>query len=167
MSVATQRVSGRAELGFAAFLGVAGAVVIIDASRLHVTYSQADPVGPKALPFVVGALLLLCAVLLAINVARGGAAEPEEGEDVDPNSPIGWRVVLPLVGVFIFNIAFINILGWVISGTILFWGSVWALGSRRYLRDGLISLAMALLSFYGFYLGLGIHLPAGILKGVL
>ena len=58
-------------------------------------------------------------------------------------------------------------LGWVISGTLLFWGSVLALGSRHYVRDGLISVAMSLVTFYGFYLGLGIHLPAGLLKGVL
>ena len=58
-------------------------------------------------------------------------------------------------------------LGWVISGAILFWGSVLALGSRNYVRDGLISVALAVGTFYGFYLGLGVHLPAGILKGVL
>jgi putative tricarboxylic transport membrane protein len=50
---------------------------------------------------------------------------------------------------------------------VLFWGSVWALGSRHYVRDGLISLALALLTFYGFYLGLGIALPAGLLEGIL
>ena len=54
-----------------------------------------------------------------------------------------------------------------ISGTVLFWGSVWALGSRHYVRDGLISVAMSLLTFYGFYLGLGIALPAGLLEGIL
>ena len=30
-----------------------------------------------------------------------------------------------------------------------------------------ISLALSLVTFYGFYLGLGIHLPAGVLEGVL
>ena len=55
----------------------------------------------------------------------------------------------------------------VISGTLLFWGSVLALGSRHYIRDGLISVALSLLTFYGFYLGLGIALPAGLLEGIL
>ena len=58
-------------------------------------------------------------------------------------------------------------LGWVISGTVLFWGIAWALGSRHYIRDGVISVALSLLTFYGFYLGLGIPLPAGLLEGVL
>ncbi|MFD0758928.1 hypothetical protein [Arthrobacter ulcerisalmonis] len=41
------------------------------------------------------------------------------------------------------------------------------MGSRHYLRDGLIALALSVLTFYGFYLGLGILLPAGLLEGVL
>jgi putative tricarboxylic transport membrane protein len=30
-----------------------------------------------------------------------------------------------------------------------------------------ISLLMSVVTFYGFYLGLGIHLPAGVLEGIL
>jgi len=49
----------------------------------------------------------------------------------------------------------------------LFWGSSWALGSRHYVRDGVISVVLALVTFYGFYVGLGVLLPAGVLDGVL
>jgi putative tricarboxylic transport membrane protein len=161
------RFKGRSELGVAALLGAVGALVLIDAARLVVPYSQSDPVGPKALPMIVGGLLLICAVLLAVNVLRGGRGEAEAGEDVDLTHPADWKTVLPLAGAFIANILLIDWAGWVISGTVLFWGSVWALGSRHYVRDGLISLALALLTFYGFYLGLGIALPAGLLEGIL
>ena len=51
----------------------------------------------------------------------------------------------------------IDVLGWVVSGTMLFFGCAWSLGSRHYVRDLVISLAMPLVTFYGFYLGLGIH----------
>jgi putative tricarboxylic transport membrane protein len=132
-----------------------------------VPYSQSDPVGPKTVPIIVGALLLVCAVMLAVNVLRGGRGEAEAGEDVDLTHPTDWKTVLPLAGAFIANILLIDWAGWVISGTVLFWGSVWALGSRHYVRDGLISLALSLLTFYGFYLGLGIALPAGLLEGIL
>ena len=157
----------RSELGFAALLGAVGAIVLVDAIGLKVPYQQSDGLGPKTVPYIVAALLLLCAVLLAVNVLRGGAAEPEDGEDIEIGTPIDWKVVLPLCLVFILNIVFIDLLGWVVSGTILFWGSVLALGGRNYIRDGLISVALALGTFYGFYLGLGIHLPVGVLKGVL
>jgi putative tricarboxylic transport membrane protein len=161
------RLKGRSELGVALLLGAAGALVIADAARIVTPYSQSDPVGPKTLPFIVGGLLLVCAALLAVNVLRGGQGEAEGGEDVDLTHPADWKTVLPLVGAFVANIMLIDWAGWVISGTILFWGSVWALGGRHYIRDGLISVALSLLTFYGFYLGLGIALPAGLLEGIL
>jgi len=164
---AASRLKDRAELGVALLLGVVGAVVIWDGSRIVTPYSQSDPVGPRTLPYIVGALLLVCAVLLAINVLRGGKGEAEGGEDVDLTHPADWKTVLPLAGAFILNILLIDWAGWVISGTVLFWGCVLALGSRHYIRDGLISVAMSLLTFYGFYLGLGIALPAGLLEGIL
>ena len=167
MTSLSTRLKGRSELGVAALLGAVGALVLFDAARLVVPYSQSDPVGPKTLPIIVGSLLLVCAVMLAVNVLRGGRGEAEAGEDIDLSHPADWRTILPLAGAFIANILLIDWAGWVISGTVLFWGSVWALGSRHYVRDGLIALALALLTFYGFYLGLGIALPAGLLEGIL
>jgi len=161
------RLKGRSELGVALLLGAVGVVVLVDAIGLVTPYSKTDPVGPKTIPFVVAGLLLVCAVLLAINVIRGGQGEAEGGEDVDLTHPADWKTVLPLAGVFIANILLIDWAGWVISGTVLFWGSLLALGSRHYVRDGLIAAALSLLTFYGFYLGLGIALPAGLLEGIL
>jgi len=158
---------GRAELGVALLLGVAGVLVFLDANRLVTPYSQSDPVGPKTVPYIVAGLLVACAALLAVNVIRGGQGEAEGGEDVDLTHPADWKTILPLAGAFILNILLIDWAGWVISGTVLFCGSVLALGSRHYVRDGLISVALSLLTFYGFYLGLGIALPAGLLEGIL
>ncbi|MCB5293218.1 tripartite tricarboxylate transporter TctB family protein [Arthrobacter sp. SO3] len=161
------RLKGRSELGVALLLGAAGLVVFLDANGLATPYSRSDPVGPKTVPFIVAGLLVICAVLLALNVLRGGSGEAEGWEDVDLAHPVDWKTVLPLVGAFVANILLIDWAGWVISGTVLFWGSVWALGGRHYVRDGLISLALSILTFYGFFLGLGIALPAGLLEGIL
>ncbi|MFJ4264068.1 tripartite tricarboxylate transporter TctB family protein [Paenarthrobacter nicotinovorans] len=167
MSSPATGLKGRAELGVALLLGVVGVLVFLDANGLVTPYSKSDPVGPKTVPFIVAGILLVCAVMLAINVLRGGKGEAEEGEDVDLTHPADWKTILPLAGAFLLNILLIDWAGWVISGTILFWGSVLALGSRRYIRDGIISVALSLLTFYGFYLGLGIALPAGLLEGIL
>ncbi len=167
MSSLPTGLKGRAELGVALLLGAAGVLVFLDASHLSVPYSQSDPVGPKTVPFIVAGLLVVCAVLLAVNVLRGGKGEAEGGEDIELGHPADWKTVLPLAGAFILNILLIDWAGWVISGTVLFWGSVLALGSRHYIRDGLLSVALSLLTFYGFYLGLGIALPAGLLEGIL
>ena len=157
MTSISQRLHGRSELGIAALLGVVGGVVVWDAARLHRTYAEADVVGPRTLPFLVGGLLLVCAVLLAVDVLRGGHGEAEGGEDVDLTHPTEWRVVVLLI----------DRVGWVISGTLLVWGTAWALGSRNYVRDAVVSVAISLVTFYAFYSGLGILLPAGLLDGVL
>ncbi|MDQ0661771.1 putative tricarboxylic transport membrane protein [Arthrobacter ulcerisalmonis] len=167
MTSLTTGLKGRSELGVALLLGAAGVLVFLDANGLVTPYSKSDPVGPKTVPFIVAGLLVVCAVLLALNVLRGGKGEAEGGEDVDLTHPADWKTVLPLAGAFVLNILLIDWAGWVISGTVLFWGSVLALGSRHYVRDGLISVALSLLTFYGFYLGLGIALPAGLLEGIL
>lgn len=167
MSLAVTQTRDRAELGFVALLGVVGGLVLWDAATLQAPYSQADPVGPRTVPFLVGGLLLACALWLAVDVLRGGHGEAEGGEDVDLSHPTEWRVVVPLVAVFLGNVLLIDRLGWVISGALLFWGSAWALGSRHYVRDAVVSILLSLGTFYGFYLGLGIYLPAGLLEGVL
>ncbi len=167
MTTLSARLRGRSELGMALLLGAVGGLLVWDAARLHAPYSQSDPVGPKTLPYVVAGLLVTCAVLLAVNVLRGGRGEAESGEDVDLTHPTEWRVVVPLVAAFVANALLVDRLGWVISGAILFWGSAWALGSRRIVRDLVISVVLSLATFYGFYAGLGILLPAGPLEGIL
>lgn len=166
-STATATLRGRSELGMAAVLGAAGALVLWDAVHLQAPYSQSDPVGPRTVPYLVAALLVGCAVWLAADVLRGGRGEAEGGEDVDLDHPTEWRTVVPLVAVFLGNVVLVDRLGWVVSGALLFWGSAWSLGSRHYVRDAVISVLLSVLTFYGFYLGLGIYLPAGILEGVL
>ena len=154
-----------AEYGVCVFLVLAGIVVLVDALRLSNT-TAVDPLGPKPVPVFVGSLLILLAVLLAVAVARGSQAEAEAGEDIDLGR-LDIKTVLLLLGVFVANILLIDLLGWVISGGLLFYGSAIALGSRHFIRDLFISAAMSLGTFYGFAIGLGVGLPAGILQGIL
>ena len=163
----TGRGGDRAQYGVCAALALLGVFVLVDASRLGAVASSNDPVGPKPAPMLLGILLIIVSVFYAVDVARGGVGAAEEGEDVDLTAPTEWRVVIPLVVVFVANVLLVDVLGWVISGALLFWGSAWALGSRHLVRDAAISLALSLATFYGFYLGLGILLPAGLLEGVL
>ena len=106
-------------------------------------------------------------MLLGIEVLRGGHGHAEEGEDIDLEAPADWKTVGLLIAVFVANIALVNLLGWVISGAMLFFGTAWVLGSRQVIRNLIISFTLSLATFYGFWVGLGIHLPPGILDGVL
>lgn len=157
----------RSELVVSVLLAGAGAVVIIDAMRMSTGFTQRGPVGPTAMPLVIGALLVLVAVALAVDVLRGGRGAAEGGEDVDLSTPPEWRTVALLVGVFVANIVLIDIVGFPIAGTLLFWGAAFALGSRHWVRDPLIAVALALVTYVVFGELLGVTLPGGPLEGVL
>ncbi len=154
-----------AQVGLAAVTGVVGAYTIYDASTLQVGF--ADPVGPRLFPYAVGAGLLITSVLLVIAALRGDRPEAEGGEDVDLDLRADWVTVAKLVGIIGITIATIGILGWAISGAILFAGSTWALGSRTLIRDVIVGCILSVVSWYAFYVGLGIPLSAGILDGIL
>lgn len=155
----------RGQLGLAGALAVLGAYTVYDATTLDVGF--ADPVGPRVFPYVIGAVLLGLAVLLVLATLRGSKPEADGGEDIDLTSSADWPTVGKLVGVLVFTIATISILGWAISGALLFAGAAWALGSATLIRDVLVGVVMSVGSWYGFYVGLGIPLSPGLLDGIL
>jgi putative tricarboxylic transport membrane protein len=167
VSALVQRLRGRSELGVSVLLAALGAVVLVDAARMPTNFTQRGPVGPAAVPAVVGVALLVLAVLLARDVLRGGHGESEAGEDIDLSHPSDWRTVLLLIGAFLANVVLIDRVGFPISGAVLFWGAAYALGSRHFLRDPLIAVALSVVTYLVFSRGLGIGLPAGPLEGVL
>ena len=109
----------------------------------------------------------MLAIILAIAIPRGSTGEEEGGEDIDTSTPADWRTVGLLVGLFVAVIVLVVPLGWAITGTLLFAGAATILGSKRYVLNLIIGVVLAVGSFYAFYSGLGIPLPAGILDGIL
>jgi putative tricarboxylic transport membrane protein len=150
-----------------AVLVAVGAFLIYEALTLEAGFAKVDPVGPKLFPMVIGIAALVLAAILAVAIPRGSKGEADAGEDIDPGSPADWRTVGLLVALFVAMILLVNPLGWVIMGTVFFGGAATILGSRHYVRNFVIGLALSLASFYAFYSGLGIPLPAGILDGIL
>ncbi|MGN9817622.1 tripartite tricarboxylate transporter TctB family protein [Streptomyces tauricus] len=155
------------ELGVCVLLLALGALVLTDALTMDVDITQRGPVGPKTVPIVVGAGLLVIAALLAVDVLRGGHGEAEGGEDVDLSEPADWRTVLLLAGVFLGSAVLIEPLGFPVAGALLFWGAAFALGSRRFDKDPLIAAALSLSTYVVFNNLLGVPLPGGPLMGVL
>jgi putative tricarboxylic transport membrane protein len=157
---------GRSELGVALLLLVLGGWAMVDALRLPAVQSR-GPVDAKTVPIAVGILLVVTAVLLAVDILRGGRGEQEAGEDVDLSQGSDWKTLGLLVAAFVANILLIDRLGWPVSGAVLFFGTTFALGSRHLVRNAVISIALSVSTWYLFNLGLGIALPVGILKGIL
>ncbi|MEV8316802.1 tripartite tricarboxylate transporter TctB family protein [Streptomyces sp. NPDC059900] len=155
------------ELGVCVMLLALGVLVLTDALTMDVEIAQRGPIGPKTVPIVVGAGLLVVAVILAIDVLRGGRGEAEGGEDIDLSEPADWRTVLLLAGVFLGAAVLIEPLGFPVAGALLFWGAAYALGSRHPDRDPLIAAVLSLLTYVVFNNLLGVPLPGGPLMGVL
>lgn len=164
---ATEQGRGRAEYLVCAFLALLGVVVLVNTSMVHAPANSNDPAGPRIVPFVVGGALLVLSAALAVAIHRGDHAVGEEGEDVDLTAPMDVRTILLLLATFLVHIALIDWAGWVIAGGLLFYGAAFALGSRHYVRNLFVAAAMGLITFYAFVVGLGVNLPAGILKGIL
>ena len=154
------------QYALAAFVGLVGVVVLADALTLDPGFAD-QPVQPYAFSYAIGAVLVVLGVLLAVATWRGDVAAPEEGEDVDLSGGLDWRTLVQLVAVFLVVVALIDWLGWAIMGAFLFAASARILGSRRLLLDIGVGVVLALVTWYGFYVGLGIPIPAGILDGVL
>jgi putative tricarboxylic transport membrane protein len=157
---------GRSEYGVALLLLGLGAWAITDALSLTDTASR-GPVDASTVPIVVGLLLVLMGVLLTVDLLRGGRGEQEGGEDVDLSHGSDWRTIGLLIASFAANALLIDRVGWPVSGAVLFFGTTYALGSRHYVRNVIISIAMSVGSWYLFFAVLGIKLPAGLLKGIL
>ena len=157
---------GRSEYGVALLLAALGAWAIIDGLRLGDTASR-GPVSASTVPVAVGLLLLAMAVLLVVDLVRGGRGEPEGGEDVDLSHGSDWRTIGLLVAAFAFNALFIDLLGWPVTGAVLFFGATFALGGRHYVRQAIIAVVLSVGTWYLFFLGLGLKLPAGVLQGIL
>ncbi|GAA3429401.1 tripartite tricarboxylate transporter TctB family protein [Streptosporangium nondiastaticum] len=161
------RSGDRAQYGVCAFLALLGALVIVDALSITPLTGSNDLIGPRSVPVILGVALLVVAVVYGVDVARGGRGEPEAGEDVDLSTAMDWRTVLLLAGAFAANAVLIEPLGWVISGTVMFWGAAFALGNRHHVRGLMIAVVLSLVTFYVFAIGLGVNLPAGVLQGIL
>ncbi|BBX08476.1 tripartite tricarboxylate transporter TctB family protein [Mycolicibacterium aichiense] len=150
-----------------AVLAIVGGFLVYSGLTLDEGFAKVDPVGPKFFPLVIGVAALVLAVILAVAIPRGSKGEADAGEDIDPEAPGDWRTVGLLVALFVAMILLVNPVGWVITSALFFAGAATILGAKHYVRNIVIGVVLALASFYAFYSGLGIPLPAGILDGIL
>lgn len=162
-----QKPVDRAQYLVCVVLVAVGAFVIYDALTLTGGFAEVDPIGPRFFPMLIGIVLIVLAVILAFAIPRGSVGEADAGEDVDPNAPGDWRTVGLLVALFVATIVLVKPLGWTITSALFFAGAATVLGNRHWVRNLAIGAVLGVVSFYAFYSGLGIPLPAGILDGIL
>jgi putative tricarboxylic transport membrane protein len=146
---------GELFLGFA--LVLLGILILAGTLSIPVApaYSQ---VGPRVFPFVVAAGMIVLGILYPLESWKG-AQTPAEDHAVNL-----WPVVL-ISGGIIVDALLMPSLGFILSSTILFVLVAVGFGSRRYVRDGLVGLALSAVAYVTFMYGLGLRLPAGPFAG--
>lgn len=118
-------------------------------------------VGPRLMPTIVSGGLIVLALILLKEALFGGFRNVDEAEAAD--NPTDWKAFAWVTAGIIANGIVMVRLGFVISGTLLFVLSTRGFGSRAWLRNAIIGLAIALSTYSFFTYGLGLGLPAGIL----
>ena len=122
-------------------------------------------VGPGVVPRLVGSILLVLGALLAREAFTGGFRGVDEEAEV--HLPMDW-VSFAWVsgGIFAYGLL-VERLGFLIASVILFVMVARSFASRRWLLNAVVGLLLASFIFAVFNYGLGLMLPAGILKPLL
>lgn len=159
-------------VGIAVFLGVGVA-------RMQVA-DDTELFGPKAFPVLTILALVVLAVLLTVSILRNpevadpapvvpASATEETGEDstAGETAPAAvtsnWRALAITVGSVAVFIALLETAGWIIAAAVLFTGVATGLGSRRYLLNVGVGLAISSVVQLVFVGLLGLSLPPGIM----
>ena len=150
-------------------LGVAalGVFMAVETSQFQVPPLYAK-VGPQLIPYIIAGGLIVLGLFFAVSAARPRAAvEPPSSGEAAETGESDW---LPLVVISIGLVAQMLLLEWagfVIASALLYFCVAFGFGSRRYLRDAVIAVLLAVIVYVGFTRGLDLKLPAGLLQGVL
>ena len=113
-------------------------------------------IGPNFIPAVVAAGIIVLGVWLSIEAFSGGWRDAPAHEERFEKYPFLWVSA----GLFA-HMLLIGTAGFVIAGTVLFAGVARGFGSRAWLKNLLIGLALSLAVFLFFVKLLNVNLPAG------
>jgi putative tricarboxylic transport membrane protein len=163
-----QKISKQAkgELVFASSLFLLGLFVAWDTSRMDIPQGSSI-VSPQTFPYMVAGFTSLVGIGLLIDVLRGRLGTPDGDEPGDPFVPANFKTMAIVATAIALHVILLDIAGYIIAATVCFFGVSFGFGSRKYLKDLLVSLAFALIVYFSFTKGLNINLPAGVFEGVL
>ncbi|MEU4511482.1 tripartite tricarboxylate transporter TctB family protein [Nonomuraea wenchangensis] len=156
----------RPELGLALVVLGLGVFVIAGTLDVSAAASRLGP-GPRFFPVLVGGAMVVIGLFYVLDVLRGGHGDPEESEDVDAAAPADLRGMLLVSGIFLAFAALLDLLGWIIGASLLFFGISVALGAGHRARAAVVAVVMGVLTYVLFVKGLGVRLPDGPLAGVM
>lgn len=134
------------------------AVIATDAMNMRVPPVHAK-VGPRVFPYVVSSGMAVAGAVIAWQAWRRNFTVEEQQTD--------WAAVAVIAAGLVLHMNLLKPAGFVAAATILFLSVAFAFGSRRYLRDAAVGLALSAVAYLSFTKLLGLQLPAGLLAGLI
>ncbi len=153
-----------AELALALGVVALGALVLWQTREIRITPMNAR-IGPRVIPYIVGAGLLVVGLWFVIDVLlnrRSPSGAGEEGEDVDLSTPTDWRTIGFIGVALLAYLVLIERAGFIVASSVLFFVAAFGMGSRRIVRDAAIAVVPSVAVFLIFTRGLSLRLPEGI-----
>jgi putative tricarboxylic transport membrane protein len=157
---------GKSELAFASSLFLLGIFVAWDTSRMDIPQGSSI-VSPQTFPYIVAAFTSFVGILLILDVLRGNHGTPDGDEPGDPLIPVNYKTLLIVALAITLHVVLLETAGYIIAATVCFLGVAYGFGSRKILKDLLVSLAFAVIVYFSFTKGLNINLPSGVFEGIL
>ena len=157
---------GKSELAFASSLFLLGIFVAWDTSRMEIPQGSSI-VSPQTFPYIVAAFTSFVGLLLILDVLRGNHGTPDGDEPGDPLIPVNYKTLLIVALAITLHVVLLETAGYIIAATVCFLGVAYGFGSRKILKDLLVSLAFAVIVYFSFTKGLNINLPSGVFEGIL
>lgn len=118
-------------------------------------------VGPRLMPTIVSGGLILLGLVLLKEALFGGFRGVDEHDAAA--HPTDWRAIAWISAGIILNGILMVPVGFVISGTLLFVLAARGFGNRAWVKNAVIGLVIAVVTYAFFNYGLGLGLPRGIL----
>ena len=118
-------------------------------------------VGPRLMPAIVSAGLILLGLVLMKEALFGGFRGVDETEAMATQTD--WRAFAWITAGIVINGIVMVPVGFVVSGMLLFVLAARGFGSKAWVKNALIGLTIAAMTYAFFNYGLGLGLPRGIL----
>ena len=152
------------EGGVALAVFLLGVVVLWQTREIRVSPMNAK-IGPRMIPYIVGSGLILVGLWYAVELVRGqgdGSKGGEDAEDVDVDATTDWATVGWIGLSLVVYLILLERAGFVVASSLLFFGSAFGMGSRRFTRDAAVAVVLSVLVYLLFTRGLSLRLPEGI-----
>jgi putative tricarboxylic transport membrane protein len=144
-----------------------GLYALVRAGSIVEPTTAAGAVGPRTMPYLVGALLVVTGGTTLVQVLRGQRGEAEGGEDVDLSGGTDWLTAGLLAVCIAVHAFLVDPLGWPVAAAVLFSGAAVVLGARPVWRAIALGVVLALVVQVIFAGVLDVSLPPGpLFEGV-